>query len=143
MRTLFGLLVFGAFLAVVLVGCGLNQQQVDRIDALSKENEALYEAQKKLVVDATTGTLDPVKVAQAMADITAQVQKNLEEIKRVKSESSTTNVLGLILALFGRTALHGLAAAIPGGSVWGSVAQTGLTLLLGGSATAAKKEEDD
>ncbi len=143
MRTLFGLLVFGAMVSLLLVGCGLSQQQVDRINVLSTENQALYEAQQKLVTDAASGTLDPAKVAQALADITAQVQKNLDEIKRVKAESSTTNTLGIILALFGRTALHGLAAAIPGGSMWGQVAQTGLTLLLGGSATAAKKEEDD
>lgn len=143
-RTLVFLFFVTVIGVVVLAGCGLSQQHIDRIATLATENDALMKAQEKLVSDAKTGELDPVKVAQALADITKQIKKNLDEVQKIRSEGNTTAaVIGSIIGMFGRSALHAFAGAIPGGTAVGNVVQMGLQLLLGGSASAAKKEEEE
>lgn len=143
-RWLMVLLTFAAIGAVVLGGCGLSQEQLDRISKLAQENNELYQAQEKLVADAKAGNIDPVKIAESLAKITAQVKKNIDEIQKIRQEgNSTAAIIGAVLGMFGRSALHGLAGVIPGGGAVTGILQSGLQLLLGGSATAAKKEDED
>lgn len=141
MRTFFALLMFGALVVAILSGCGLSKEQTARIEDLAAQNEALYKAQAQLVKDAEAGVVDPVKVAAALAQISAQVKKNIDEIKSIKATNDTMSVITTILALFGRTALHAVAGSLPTSGAAGALG-TGLTFLLGGSATAAKKEDD-
>ncbi len=125
---------------LMLGGCQLSTEQQKRIDALVAENEALYLKEKQLAVDAKDGKVTAAQVASAVVEITAQMQKNLTEIKAIKDAgNSTAAIIGAIAGTIGRSALHAAGAMIPGGGPLADGFLGLLTLLLGGSETKRKE----
>lgn len=118
---------------VVLVGCGLTEQQQERMDKIVTDNMKLKDDLAKLYERAKTGQASPGEIADGVARLTHQIETNLDEIGKIRKEGATTwGIIGAVAGTFGRSVLHlGNAAsgAIPGGGLLSSV----LTLLLGGS----------
>lgn len=139
------LLIFGMWSCV-------DSASQKRLDDLVAENEALATKQRDLVAkqkavaeDLKAGKIDPVAVAQVIADttkavteVTEQMKKNITAIKEIKDSGNTMPaIIGAIAGTLGRSLLHAFAGGATGGL--GNLAG----LLLGGSSqTPVAKKED-
>lgn len=125
---------------VFVVGC-LSAAHQARIEELTKENQRLADDMKALVEKGKAGTLTTGEIAEAVQKINEQMKRNIEEIRVIQAEGGTTaGVIGGIIGMVGRTALHAVAASIPGAGPLSAGLQAILTLLLGGSQSVKKQE---
>jgi hypothetical protein len=132
MRTVLVFAIVG--LALGVMGCevwngivgGSGSAEMKR---LAEENAALAAQIEETVKEVKSGAKSPLEAMLTLNRLKLQVDANLEQIKKIQAEGQSTGyVIGTIIGLVGRTALHGVAAKFPMLAPW-------LTMLLGGSET--------
>ena len=115
---------------------GLNPDQKKRVEELEKANEGFVEELSILYAKAKAGTITLEELASGIGKVKTQTKANLDEIKKIHTESGSGGAIWAIIGVLGRTVLHGAAKFIPaGGGPLALGLQGILGLLLGGSQT--------
>jgi hypothetical protein len=139
MRRVLVSLILVLALAGGVWGCtsGLSKERQARVDALVAENVKLATEAKDLYAKVKAGELPLADMMALTVQITAQTQKNLDEIKSIHDEAVASGATaGGIIGVFARTLLHA-ATKIPLPGPLGIVGNL-LGMLLGGSSTDKK-----
>ena len=133
------MVVCAVVLCFLIVGCyATTPEQQAAIDKLNTDNAALLTRLADIEKSAKEGKIDPFVAAKAFADASAQVNANVEAIKKIK-ESTGLGFWATLGLIFHRTVAHGIntlpVSRIP---FVGPFLQMLLTGLLGGSKTAVQ-----
>ena len=135
-----------ALLGALVAGCvgGLTPEQQSRIDALMVKVEALANANATLGQRFAAGTLTVDEFKTQMEANVTTIRAARDEIGEIRTEAGTKAVLaGALGGVTGRTMLHGGAVFaskfLPPQFAW---IGTLLSMVLGGSASAKKKEDE-
>ena len=135
MKNLISAVFISAILVLAVGGCAqLTEAQKARIEQLAQKNEGLTSELAALYTQARQGLADPAEIVAAIQKVTAAMDANHAEIKKIQAEGETASWLAGAVGLFGRSALH-LVTKIPLPGAWGMIVNMGLGLLLGGSDT--------